>query len=265
ERAARLLERNHRGEDLLLVFNQEDVDLKHALYSGGDFRVREAIGPFENPCCLGHRHDADETRILFGKPPLDQFGRLRRLNRVVLRKVANDDIGIEADHRRLRRGASAAAPVAAASLISSIVTGRRRDLTMPRKAEAGSFGKSTTLPSGCTKNLTRSPGFNRRCSRMALGIVAWPLLVSAESMLPPLHSGECNTISAAVRQAEPSDQRRSHAARQPSDGFGGYEIALRRIRAQIGVPGGIRTHGLQIRNLSLYPAELRGRRDAASI
>jgi hypothetical protein len=25
-----------------------------------------------------------------------------------------------------------------------------------------SFGKSTTLPSGCTKNLTRSPGFNRR-------------------------------------------------------------------------------------------------------
>jgi hypothetical protein len=30
---------------------------------------------------------------------------------------------------------------------------------MPRKMEAGRFGKRTTLPSGCMKNLSRSPGF----------------------------------------------------------------------------------------------------------
>jgi hypothetical protein len=54
---------------------------------------------------------------------------------------------------------------------------------MPRKIVAGRFGKSTTLPSGCTKNLTRSPGFNRRCSRIAFGIVAWPFVVIADSMI----------------------------------------------------------------------------------
>src|ERR1700730_9064662 len=47
---------------------------------------------------------------------------------------------------------------------------------MPRKTEAGRFGKRTTLPSGCMKNLTQSPGFNPRCSRIAFGIVAWPFL-----------------------------------------------------------------------------------------
>src|ERR1700736_6259147 len=74
------------------------------------------------------------------------------------------------------------APAAAALLISSIVAGRRRGLTMPRKTEAGRFGKRTTLPSGCIKNLTRSPGFNRRCSRIAFGIVAWPFSVIADSI-----------------------------------------------------------------------------------
>ena len=33
----------------------------------------------------------------------------------------------------------------------------------------------------------------------------------------------------------------------------------------VGVPGGIRTHGLKIRNLALYPAELREQRDSGRI
>ena len=57
-----------------------------------------------------------------------------------------------------------------------------RDLIMPRSADTGSFGKITTLPSGCTKNFTRSPGFSRRCSLTALGMVAWPLMLSADSI-----------------------------------------------------------------------------------
>ena len=50
-----------------------------------------------------------------------------------------------------------------------------------RKADAGTFGRRTTLPSGCMKNLTRSPGFSRKCSRIAFGIVACPLVVIADS------------------------------------------------------------------------------------
>ena len=52
---------------------------------------------------------------------------------------------------------------------------------MPRKTEADRFGKRTTLPSGCIKNLTRSPDFNPRCSLIAFGIVAWPFVVIADS------------------------------------------------------------------------------------
>src|SRR6202048_444105 len=131
---------------------------------------------------------------------LDQLSRLWRLNRIVLGEVANDNIGIQPNHYRLRGSAFAAAPAAAASPIASIVTGRR-DLTMPRKMAAGRFGKRTTLPSGCMKNLSRSPGFNPRCSRMAFGIVAWPLLVSADSMddlLAPYHFIKCNTLPPCV-------------------------------------------------------------------
>src|SRR6516164_3015716 len=48
--------------------------------------------------------------------------------------------------------------------------------------DAGRFGNRTTLPSGCMKNLSLSPRFNPRCSRMNFGIVACPLLVIADSM-----------------------------------------------------------------------------------
>ncbi len=67
-----------------------------------------------------------------------------------MREVAND--GIEPDHRALRRGVPSTAPEAAAALISSIVTDRRRDLTIPRNVETGSFGRMTIqsemLPDG---------------------------------------------------------------------------------------------------------------------
>jgi hypothetical protein len=55
---------------------------------------------------------------------------------------------------------------------------------MPLNAETGSLGRRTTVPSGCIKNFARSPGFKRRCSRIAFGIVAWPLTVIADSMFP---------------------------------------------------------------------------------
>src|SRR5207302_10931905 len=154
--------RDHGGKDFLFALDHEDVGLQHALDGSRDVGVREPIGALENPHGFGHGDDADEAAILLGQLPFDELRRLRRLNRIVLREVADEDVGAEPDHLRLRRRAtSAAAPAMAASLMSSMVTVRRpRSLTMPRRAEAGSFGNSTTLPSGCTKNLTRSPGFN---------------------------------------------------------------------------------------------------------
>src|SRR6202048_1641883 len=75
---------------------------------------------------------------------------------------------------------------------------------------AGRFSKRTTLPSGCMKNLSRWPGFNPRCSRMAFGIVACPLLVSADSMddLPaPLHFTKCDTLPPCVQPPHADPQQ----------------------------------------------------------
>ena len=58
-----------------------------------------------------------------------------------------EQAGIEFN-RRFRHIANSAAPLAAASCISSIVTGGSLGLMRPRRAEAGSFGSRTTLPFG---------------------------------------------------------------------------------------------------------------------
>jgi hypothetical protein len=52
------------------------------------------------------------------------------------------------------------------------------------------WAKMTTLPSGCTKNLTRSPGFSRRCLRIAFGIVSCPSTVIADSLVQPERSNK---------------------------------------------------------------------------
>jgi hypothetical protein len=81
--------------------------------------------------------------------------------------------------------------------IRSVVTGCwLRDLSVPRTAEAGSFGNKTTLPSGCTKNLTRSPGcstesqFRRLWQRNAALVAGSSICVAssgnADQLLPSL-------------------------------------------------------------------------------
>ena len=77
---------------------------------------------------------------------------------------------------------------------------------MPRKAETGILGNRKTVPSGCTKNFTLSPGLRWRCSRMAFGMVAWPLLVIADSTVAPLHFLECNTTFGGSQAGLPASQ-----------------------------------------------------------
>src|SRR5271165_1705457 len=114
----------------------------------------QTVSPLQNPGSLDDRDQADESRVGLRQAPEDRRG-LWRLDRIVLNQIPNQNVRIEAGHRRPRRGAASVAPRAIASFISSMETGRLRARIMPRSAETGSFGKSTTLPSGWTKNLMR--------------------------------------------------------------------------------------------------------------
>src|SRR5208283_5164391 len=164
---------------------------------------RQAVSAIEDPHRLDHRHHADEAGIVLGQAEFHDIRGDRRLHWVILREVANENVGIEPDHPSRARRLSPAAPSATALRIRSIETGRRGRGSMAFSAETGSLGSRTTVPSGWTKNFTRSPGFSRRCSRIAFGIVAWPLTVIADSMFPPLHSNKCNTTAHDRRQVVP--------------------------------------------------------------
>jgi hypothetical protein len=108
----------------------------------------------ENPNRLGQSHDADKPRVLFAEATLNHFRRLRRLERIVLCEIPNQDVCIEADHRPLDGTLPSHAPAAMASSISSIVAGGPFQWSRPRKAVAGNVGRSTTVPSGCMKYFT---------------------------------------------------------------------------------------------------------------
>src|SRR5271155_3636609 len=112
-----------------------------------DFGRREPISALEHPNKLSERCHADETGIAGTELVFDETRRLRRLPGIVLRDIADENVGIESNHRRLRRLRSAA-PFATAASMSARVTVRRA-LSSPRSAETGRFGRRTTVPSGC--------------------------------------------------------------------------------------------------------------------
>src|SRR5262249_53646560 len=119
-----------------------------------DFKGCKVVSTLEHPRCLDHHHDGDEPGIFVCQPPLNDFRCLYRLNRIILWEVADQDVRVEADHRRAVRFETPTAASAAASVISAIVTGRLRlDLRMPRKAAAGSFGSQNNATIGVDKEL----------------------------------------------------------------------------------------------------------------
>ena len=98
KRGAPFFQRKHSHEDFLFALNHQDIGLQSAFDRLGDFTVRKALCPFQNPDCLCRCNNAHEPGIVFSKPPLDKLCRPLRLSRVVLREVADQDIGIEPDH-----------------------------------------------------------------------------------------------------------------------------------------------------------------------
>src|SRR5581483_11440254 len=139
----------------------ENVELQEPLDGRSDLAALAPVHALQHPCRLGHREHADIGRLRLAQIPLDERRLSGRLRRLVLHQIPDQNIRIEADHFRRRRGQPAAAPATIAWSISSSVTGRRPGrFSMPRAAEAGSFGKRTTVPSGWTKNFTRSPALS---------------------------------------------------------------------------------------------------------
>ena len=151
------LKRNHRSKNLLFVLNDKSICLQHPFNRLSDLPSRQPIYGIQNPYRLHHRDKADKPRLPLRQTPLKNLRSLRRLHRIVLRKIANYNIRIQPDHRRFIRRIRPTAPAAAPASISSTET-RRLARTIPFRAEVRTFGKITTLPSGCTKNLIRSPG-----------------------------------------------------------------------------------------------------------
>src|ERR1035438_917955 len=101
-----LPERHHCREDLLFVLNHQRIGLKHALYSIGNLTVRQCIHAAKNPHDFSHRYQtdkegADQAGVLPCKTPLDDLCCFWRLDRVVLREVADENICIEPVHRPL--------------------------------------------------------------------------------------------------------------------------------------------------------------------
>jgi Mg-chelatase subunit ChlD len=99
---------------------------------------------------------------------LDQFACLLELGFVIPNQKANEYVGIDPQHHRDS---------------CSTGTGLRPFLCNVPASSATllDFNRMTTVASGIKVNVIRSPAFMERLSRISLGIVVWPLLVSVAS------------------------------------------------------------------------------------
>ncbi len=104
ECSASLFERHHGPENFLLVFHHQDFDLKDAFNRGGNLEGRQAVGAIQNPDDLSHRHHAYKAGIRRVQPAFNDFRCFGRLNRIILGKVAYENIRIKTDHWRFARG-----------------------------------------------------------------------------------------------------------------------------------------------------------------
>ena len=86
----------------------------------------------------------DESGVLVAQPPIDDLVFLARLFRVILEEVAEDDVGIETNHRLNRP----AAPTSRAAFISSTDTGRFRRGTDPLRVAVLILGRMTRFRRG---------------------------------------------------------------------------------------------------------------------
>src|SRR5680860_723508 len=158
------------------------VGLSHADLLGiqerADDRCRvgggDTVRTSQHPVQLHQNDEADEAGP-FVVQALDQPCGPQRLLVVVLDDVADQDVGIEADHRRAR----SAAPAATASSMSSSDTGTTGAGTIPLSAVTEAvFGAITNDPLSIGTNSTRDPALKPSLRLTSAGMVICPLLVT---------------------------------------------------------------------------------------
>ena len=139
----------------------------------------DRFAPAHRP--IPRANDADEPRGVDRNGPFQKSCGAAGLILVVRDDITDEHICIDANHFRLGGSGSPAAASAIAVSMSSIETGPTLLFRSPSSAAIGTTGRLTTLPSGWMKNFTYA-GLSPRWSRMGLGMVAWPLAVSADCM-----------------------------------------------------------------------------------
>src|SRR5215472_3748821 len=131
-------------EDLLFVLNLKRVCSQQVFDMASDFRRSLLQEAAQHPNDFKNSNQANEPRILFAQMPIDNLISLACLLWIVLQQIAQDDVGIETDHRWKR----SVAPASIAAFISSIEIGRLSLRTLPLSLEVRTFGRMATVPSG---------------------------------------------------------------------------------------------------------------------
>jgi hypothetical protein len=95
------LERVERGFDQRLVIQDDVRRLEHRLEGARDRRTIGGIGALEDPDCFEQHRQADVHRLAGAcRGAHDRLGGTE-LPLVVAGQVPDDDVGVQADHRRL--------------------------------------------------------------------------------------------------------------------------------------------------------------------
>ncbi|OJV27141.1 MAG: hypothetical protein BGO26_16915 [Actinobacteria bacterium 69-20] len=111
----------------LVSFDSQLARIQQAVQHLDAARARYLVGATQNPVHLDNCHEAQITRVRLGQI-LDEGRRDRGLPWIILNEVADNDVGVEPDHR------TSVAPAAMASFMSATVTGRVGGGTEPFKS-----------------------------------------------------------------------------------------------------------------------------------
>ena len=144
EFARAAFEGESRLEDLLFVLNFEGVCGEKMFNVSGDLGRAPLQEAAENPNDFENCSEVHKSGVWFAQLPIDDLIGLARLFWVVLKQIAQEDVGIETGHLRKL----SVAPTSIAACISSKDMGRLSFGTLPLSFDVRIFGRITTAPSG---------------------------------------------------------------------------------------------------------------------
>jgi hypothetical protein len=141
-----------------------DLDLSYGKQQGErvrDLRSRIAILAVQHSRDLSQNDGIDKNKkcdLICARRPFQEIVDCPRLTRVVLRQVANHDIGIQSDHYGARLNRRLAACRGASFICSSVAALALRRFRRPLTAVISITGWISMRPASFTKKKTLSPG-----------------------------------------------------------------------------------------------------------